>query len=227
MGTLAPVAVASVAGTLTAWSLSGHGYHIEVAATAFAGSHQLLLLPAICIICRLLAVGGMRGVTATGQLARRGCGDLWPAHSSWPLPFLALVLAVKIAASSISIGSGFCGGLFSTSLFLGALAGARAGRLAAGAGIAAEADITLFTLVGMAAFGAAVASAVFCYSFSTWRFHLRGEAIPGGEDAGWMHDTTAAALMRRTMKTIQCGTPHDYFAQRIRNKPARSVFIIA
>ncbi len=264
--TLAPVAVASVAGTLTAWSLSGHGYHIEVPATVLAGGHHLLLLPAIGIICGLLAVGVMRGVTATEQLARHGglprmwrplagalalagLGWLTPhalgsGHggtemvltSSWPLPFLALVLAVKIAASSISIGSGFRGGLFSTSLFLGALTGACAGRLAAGAGIAAEADITLFTLVGMAAFGAAVVGApmtmallvieisgkldlagpvlagvvasmltvraVFGYSFATWRFHLRGEAILGGEDVGWMHDTTAAALMRRDMKTV-------------------------
>jgi CIC family chloride channel protein len=49
--------------------------------------------------------------------------------------------------------------------------------------------------------------AVFGYSFATWRFHRRGEAILGGEDIGWMRDTTAAALMSHDMKTIPAATP--------------------
>ena len=44
-------------------------------------------------------------------------------HSGFDLAFLAGLLVGKIAASAVSIGSGFRGGLFSTSLFLGALFG--------------------------------------------------------------------------------------------------------
>src|SRR5262249_52455015 len=43
---------------------------------------------------------------------------------------------------------------------------------------------------------------VFGYSFATWRFHLRGEAILGGEDIGWVRDTTAATLMRRDQAVV-------------------------
>ena len=32
---------------------------------------------------------------------------------------------------------------------------------------------------------------LFGYSFATWRFHLRGEAIRGPHDVGWMRDLTA------------------------------------
>ncbi len=52
--------------------------------------------------------------------------------------------------------------------------------------------------------GAVVASSVcalivrelFGYSFATWRFHLRGEAIRGPQDIGWVRQMSAASLMR-------------------------------
>src|ERR1700721_2462538 len=40
------------------------------------------------------------------------------------LPALAILLALKLIASAVSVGSGFRGGLFSSSLFIGALLGA-------------------------------------------------------------------------------------------------------
>jgi CIC family chloride channel protein len=42
----------------------------------------------------------------------------------WPLATLLLVLVAKLAASAISIGSGYRGGMFSSSLFLGCMFGA-------------------------------------------------------------------------------------------------------
>jgi CIC family chloride channel protein len=38
---------------------------------------------------------------------------------------------------------------------------------------------------------------IFGYSFATWRFHLRGEAIRGAVDIGWMRDLTVERMMRR------------------------------
>jgi chloride channel protein, CIC family len=42
----------------------------------------------------------------------------------------------------------------------------------------------------------------FGYSFATWRFHLRGEAIRGPQDIGWMRDIKAARLMRKDFRTV-------------------------
>ena len=37
--------------------------------------------------------------------------------------------------------------------------------------------------------------ATFGYSFTTWRLHLRGETIRGGQDIGWLRDLTVARMM--------------------------------
>jgi CIC family chloride channel protein len=80
-------------------------------------------------------------------------------HSGFDLPFLAGLIVAKIIASAVSIGSGFRGGLFSTSLFLGSLFGSFIGtgldRLAPHLG----ADPLIYTLVGMGAVAAAIVGA--------------------------------------------------------------------
>jgi chloride channel protein, CIC family len=40
----------------------------------------------------------------------------------------------------------------------------------------------------------------FGYSFATWRFHLRGEAIRGPQDVGWVRDLKVARLMRKDFR---------------------------
>jgi CIC family chloride channel protein len=42
----------------------------------------------------------------------------------------------------------------------------------------------------------------FGYSFSTWRFHLRGSAIRSARDIGWSKDLTARRLMRRDATVV-------------------------
>src|SRR5207248_11196917 len=46
-----------------------------------------------------------------------------------------------------------------------------------------------------------------CYSFSTWRFHLRGLPVRGGFDVGWVRDLKVGALMRSDAKTVDIGIP--------------------
>jgi chloride channel protein, CIC family len=41
----------------------------------------------------------------------------------------------------------------------------------------------------------------FGYSFSTWRFHLRGETIRSARDVGWVRELTVDRLMRRDPAT--------------------------
>jgi CIC family chloride channel protein len=109
------------------------------------------------------ALGGLLiGVIAlpVPQILGSGHGGiLRELHAGFALPFLAGLLIAKIVASAVSIGSGFRGGLFSTSLFLGALFGSLAGavlvRLLPHAGI----DPLAYTLVGMGAVAAAIVGA--------------------------------------------------------------------
>ena len=83
------------------------------------------------------------------------------AHSpmGYELPLLLGLIAAKIAGSAISIGTGFRGGMFSSSLYLGALYGAAVAvivqRLAPWAG----ASDTVYILAGMGALAAGVVGA--------------------------------------------------------------------
>jgi CIC family chloride channel protein len=258
---LAPIVVAAVVGTISAHALFGHSYRLPVDALELSNDAHIFPAIGLGVICGLLSVLLMRGVTATEhafhqsgvRTALRPCAGgflvgivaiFFPhvlgsghdamtlmLHGSWPLATLIAVLCGKIIASALSLGSGFRGGLFSTSLFLGTVTGTIAGQLGENAGLFASADADMMSLVGMASFGAAVVGApmtmallaieitgdftvvgpvllgviaatltvrqVFGYSFATWRFHLRGEAILSGEDIGWVRQTTARDLMRR------------------------------
>src|SRR5579875_2140156 len=60
----------------------------------------------------------------------------------------------------------------------------------------------------VAVLAAAVVSALtvrrtFGYSFATWRFHLRGEAIRSAVDIGWMRNLTVGRMMRRDVRTVR------------------------
>ena len=80
-------------------------------------------------------------------------------HSGFDLPFLAGLIVAKIVASAVSIGSGFRGGLFSTSLFLGSLFGSLIGAVLARLGPHLGTDPLICTLVGMGAVAAAIVGA--------------------------------------------------------------------
>ncbi|GAN74029.1 MULTISPECIES: chloride channel protein [Acidiphilium] len=43
----------------------------------------------------------------------------------------------------------------------------------------------------------------FGYSFTTWRFHLRGETIRSAVDIGWIHNLTVGRMMRRNQYITQ------------------------
>jgi CIC family chloride channel protein len=110
--------------------------------------------------------------------------------------------------------SDLCAAIFSDSaLDLGVAA--VSGMAAFGAGIIG-APVALTTLalettgdfsITAAALVASIVSSLllrelFGYSFATWRFHLRGEAIWGPQDVGWIRDLTVAKLMRTDVQVI-------------------------
>ena len=183
-----------------------------------------------------LALGGLALVTPAVLSA--GHGALEHAFSTTPLPIAlaAGVVLLKVLASAISLGSGFRGGLFFASLFLGAMLGQIFYWLALWADPTLFPDPSVPMLVGMAGLAAAivggpltmaflaletsgslpltvavlvaaVASSMlvretFGYSFTTWRFHLRGETIRSAHDVGWMRNLTVGKMMRRDVKSV-------------------------
>ena len=60
--------------------------------------------------------------------------------------------------------------------------------------------ITLGALIA-AVVSSVIVRELFGYSFATWRFHLRGEAIRGPHDIGWMRELAVKNLMRVDVRT--------------------------
>ncbi len=156
----------------------------------------------------------------------------------WPLTAaeLSFLISLKLLASMVSLASGFRGGLFFASLFVGSLLGKLFAvgvyALFPGFGL----DTTACVLVGMGALSTAIVGgpltvtflvlestgdlaiaggalaasiattlavrATFGYSFTTWRLHLRGETIRGGQDIGWLRDLTVAKMMAPSPKVF-------------------------
>ncbi len=78
-------------------------------------------------------------------------------------------------------------------------------------------DFALTAAVVTAALASsAIVREKFGYSFSTWRLHLRGEAVRTARDIGWMRALTAATLMRKNHVTMH---DHDSVTQ-LREKVA-------
>lgn len=181
--------------------------------------------------------------------------------NAWPLWPLIFLLVAKLIASALSIGAGFRGGLFSSSLFLGCLFGAvladamtlvfpqaaglhtmlmmvGMGSVAAGI-IGAPLTMVFLVLEGTGDFfmtggvmaGAVVASTLvrlrFGYSFSTWRFHLRGLKIRSPNDVGWLKDMTAAKLMRADAVCIAAETGVAVARRRFPPGSAKRLFVVA
>ena len=86
-------------------------------------------------------------------------GIIASLHLDYSLPYLGGLLAAKMAASAISIGSGFRGGLFSSALFLGALVGSAIALAVAFVWRDYPVDELAFTLVGMGSMAAGIIGA--------------------------------------------------------------------
>jgi CIC family chloride channel protein len=265
IGTFGPVAVAALVSMAVVHGLGGELFELHLLPAEIDPLDYIPIL-ALGMLCALLGIAIMRGVTLTEGAFRRLGLSTWsrpaigglavgvlalytPAVLSsghgalgvvigaeYSLTHLLILVVLKAIASAISIGSGFRGGLFFASLFLGAVLG-KAFALIVGS-VSPEHMIspTICALVGMsglavaiiggpltmgflalestgslpmtvAVLAACVVSAVtvrrtFGYSFATWRFHLRGEAIRSAVDIGWMRNLTVERMMRREVRTI-------------------------
>ena len=76
-----------------------------------------------------------------------------------PLQLLLVLLAAKIIATAISLGFGFGGGVFSPSLFIGAMTGGAFGTIATSVFPEYSSGVDAYTLIGMGAVSACILGA--------------------------------------------------------------------
>jgi CIC family chloride channel protein len=275
LASFAPVAVAALVSQAVVRALGGTIFDLAPQVPTHIDPLDYIPILALGMLCALLGISIMRGVTITEDLFRKSGVPIWlrpaigglaigslalvtPAvlssgHGALgltfevhdPLRWVVLLVVLKATASAISIGSGFRGGLFFASLFLGALLGKAFAAALALVSAAHAIPQEVCALVGMsglavaiiggpltmgflaleatgslpmtvAVLAACVVSSLtvrrtFGYSFATWRFHLRGEAIRSAVDIGWMRNLTVGRMMRREMRTVRAETPLSAF----------------
>ena len=270
LAALAPVIIASIVAVSVSRALMPHEFSFDLRLPLAIEPVNYVPILLLGVLCAFAGIAIMRGVTLTEDAFRRSRVPVWlrPAIGGLLVGGLALItpqvlsaghgalqvdldapftlgalvwlILLKSVASAISLGSGFRGGLFFASLFLGALLGkAFAAALAMAAPVYAMPSVVA-ALVGMSGLAVAIvggpltmaflalettgslpltvavvaASVVssltvrrtFGYSFATWRFHLRGEAIRSAVDIGWMRNLTVGRMMRREMRTVRADT---------------------
>ncbi len=194
IASVAPVMAAALAGALLTQQIGGSLYHMDIHTSAGIKSLDYLLFAGLGVICSLLAILLMRAVSTMERLFRQPFipPALRPALGGLTVGVLALatpqalsaghgaleydlaatqgvaivlgLLLVKMAASAISLGSGFRGGLFFASLLLGALAGQAFAQVLSMTGVISP-DPTASALVGMGAFAVAIVGGPLTMSF--------------------------------------------------------------
>lgn len=185
-GTIAPVMVAALAAALTARGLGVPPYLIAVPRSHAIHTADYLLYALLGLLCALLGIAIMRLVALTEASVRRaalpdyvrpavggallvplallspqvlsaGHGALYlNLATGLTLGALTTIILLKIAASAVSLGFGFRGGLFFASLFIGSLVGRLYAELLGLFPHLHPLDPTDAALVGMAALAVAV-----------------------------------------------------------------------
>ena len=187
--TLAPVGIAALTGVLVVRAVIGANPIFVVWHQVTLTPADYLAFFVLGLASGVLGIIVMKGVTGTEALFRRQAVPRWarPAlggvllgvvgipfpqmlgsghggilqalHTGYELPLLAAILLAKTVGSAVSIGSGFRGGMFSSSLYLGALFGSLAAALLARADPQLAVDPLVYALVGMGAVAAAIVGA--------------------------------------------------------------------
>ena len=261
-----PVFAATLAASLTTQAIIGAPYDITsppVAPLTFVDYGALIGLG---LVAAAVGVGAMRvaalierafravirwrlirpvvGGLMVGSMALYTPQVLGAGHGAlgldfyWPMTAreLAILIALKLFACLVSLASGFRGGLFFASLFVGSLLGKLYSIGLDAVAPSMGLETTACVLVGMGALSAAIVGgpltmtflvlestgnlgvaggvlaasiattlavrATFGYSFTTWRLHLRGETIRGGQDVGWLRDLTVGRMMVRSPRVF-------------------------
>ncbi|HVI87378.1 MAG TPA: chloride channel protein [Dongiaceae bacterium] len=186
---LVPIGIAALMGGFTSRWLFGTEPIFIVQGALQLQTHDYYAFALLGLISALLGIAVMIGVTQTeswfkqlripvwlrpviggmvvGAIAQGYPQALSSGHGAilhniregYSLVYLLALLVAKILASAVSIGTGFRGGLFSSSLFLGSLLGSAAALLMQLVLPSVPADPQTYMLVGMGAMAAAIIGA--------------------------------------------------------------------
>jgi CIC family chloride channel protein len=190
-----PIFTASIVGVLITRFLAGAPYQIStppVEPLTLAGYPALLGLAACAVLLGVVAmraagaseralqatpapvwarpvIGGLAVAalaTITPQVLGAGHGALaLNISTNFPLAVLVAFLALKLVACLISLASGFRGGLFFASLFMGATLGKIYALALTALAPSLAPDPTICVLVGMATFGVVIVGGPLTMSF--------------------------------------------------------------
>ena len=185
LANLAPVTLASICAVIVTHAAGGAAPSLNLAMPDAIDWRDYVPILLLGVLCALVGIAIMRMVTLTEEAFRRSRVPGWcrpaiggvivgalalvtPAvlssghaalrlglNGSYGLQQAALLLLLKALASAISIGSGFRGGLFFASLFLGVLTGTVSGDLLSLVTTASLPPVTC-ALIGMSALAVAV-----------------------------------------------------------------------
>ena len=195
VGSAAPVLTASMAATLTAKWLGGAPYLLEVPQVGAVTGEQYVAIIGLSLIVSMigilvmqlsaiverafnqrwlpvwikpviggLCVGGMAIVTPQVLAAGHGA-MLTDLHREMTLTLILTIIVLKICACLVSLASGFRGGLFFASLFIGCLIGKLAALPFPLISAEQVLDPTTSMLVGMATMGVAIVGGPLTMSF--------------------------------------------------------------
>ncbi len=186
LATLAPVVMAAISAVSVMRVLTGGDIGFDIRVPTQIETVDYVPILALGMLCALGGIALMRGVTVVEDLFRRSRLPVWlrPAvgglavggmalvspsvlssgHSAlrialdapYGLQQIGLLILLKAVASAISIGSGFRGGLFFASLFLGALLGKLFAGVLALVTVVQALPAVICALVGMSALAVAV-----------------------------------------------------------------------
>ena len=195
VGSAAPILAASLAGALTAQYLGGAPYSLEVPHVGSVGLEQYLALIVLSLITAGIGIAVMRSSSLFERLFAQSWLPLWirPAiggvcvgamaiitpqvlaaghgamvlnlHREMATGFIATVIVLKLGACLISLASGFRGGLFFASLFVGSMIGKLFAALLAMSGFDLAVDSLVAMLTGMATLGVAIVGGPLTMSF--------------------------------------------------------------
>jgi len=189
LGAFAPVVIASVVGTVITRIHIGDFPAFQVTGTEIASFSEIPAFALLGILSAGVAIAFIAGTMAIGrgfarlpipQWVRPGIGGLavgalaiWfpqvigvgyeptdmALKSLFPLELVIVLALAKTAATAISLGSGFGGGVFSPSLCIGALTGSAFGAVAIAIAPDVGAVQGTYALVGMGTVAGAVLGA--------------------------------------------------------------------
>jgi len=212
---IAPVAAACLTAVLFARLMGLEAYLIALPGAKAITTADYLVYAVLGIACAVVGIAIMRAVTWLEYHVRKSfvpehirplIGGLLMVPLAWITPqalssghgalhmdlgaevalrFLLMIFLVKIAASTVSLGFGFRGGLFFASLFIGTLAGQLfAGAIARMPWLPVVVDPSDAALIGMAAMGVAIVGGPMTMSMlvleTTHDFALTSVAVTAG-----------------------------------------------